>query len=222
MQNLPAPIYAPGEYNPMNKTQEEYDPQFNWRIEDVIPTFAAKPEEYDPEFNWKIEGMIPTYIAVQPESSDYNWISKLYKAVEASTSPPPLKVRAGEQPDKELKEKIKKQVFEARNKISNTSVHYIMPKLKIRKNPKTISHVHEILRQLQLEDLRVQYYEYSNYQPKVIFIKSIKEYLKSKDIYNLSPDWLVKMCKLPDTRENILSAMKSIDSFISIKASKST
>ena len=151
-------------------------------------------EEYDPVYNWKI---------------DFDAI-----AAAASISELCAKVAPFVQDIQPLKTKIIQLRDKMSQPVSNMSALYVAHKMRIRE-PK--AKIHHALRQLQLADLGADMKEYNDVTPRVTCIRAVKEYIKTKDIYNLSPDWLIRLTKMRGGRADLLAAMKSIDCFTALK-----
>lgn len=145
-------------------------------------------EEYDPVNNWRVDDLYP---------DEYKWIADLCD-------------RLREQEENTVLALLQ----DARQSVFNVSACYVLARTREAKTEKNKARVHKLLRRLQKKQLGVDDWEYSQVEPRAAFVKAIKEYIKTKDLYNLSPEWLMQLGKARRERNQVLAAMKSIDCFM--------
>lgn len=177
----------------------EYSPECNY------------VEEYDPEVGWEIEG-----IEYTPPTVSYEWITDLFhtlNAAQVDRIPKKTHAYVAREEKLSLGRKIQKQVDESGNRLDNVSALYMLSKLRLRNTPENLQMVHKAIRELQLEELRMTEHEFGRIQINRKLMRAIEDYIRSKSIFNLSPEWALKLARMKFTRYDIIVSMKCIDEF---------
>lgn len=144
-------------------------------------------EEYDPVENWKIPELANQFASVAFQS-----VESVIKAVE-------------------MKNKIEAFVENYTGDLFNASALFILEKGRFEATKDSVFMAYSILRRIQLASLKVSKQEVSRMPISKGIAAAVKKYKYKKDIYGLSPVWVLKIAHKKETWRDLAEALNAID-----------
>ncbi len=155
-------------------------------------------EEYDPVDNWFVDLSQYTTRVITPTRVGIDLEAVL------------LQVSLFKKEENRLAPKLSEYFRKSDKDLFNMSAIYVLRQNRLKITRDSVHVAHQMLRKEQLKAFHVSEYEFKFTEPKSAFIRAIKSY--DKDIYNLSPEWALKLAGVKTRRiGDIIAVMRCID-----------